>query len=364
MFARRRLIIEVIYAPLIGGSETLAFTLCKQWKADGIDTRICCLYEKQGALTAQFEAAGIPYDLMDVGELGLFRRWVRLTVYFLRYRPSAIHAHHLGTLITALIPAYLSGCWNVVYTEHSSYLIAETGWMRRAVLIASRFVRKITCVSNKMVEYFNKELRVPARKLVTVYNGVDTETFRPASDDKARGVVTIGAVGRAVEEKDYPLFLRALAILKDRGVAFSACIAGDGPLRSDLERLARELGLGQTLTFLGRRADIPKVLRSLDIYALSSKNEGMPIAILEAMATGLAVVSTAVDAVPEVIVHEANGLLVPVGDAAGFADALERLISNPALRARLGNAALHDVRALFSIQSTKELYAEYLGITP
>lgn len=364
MFARRDLIIEVIYAPLVGGSETLALTLCKQWKSEGIAARICCLHEREGALTVRFEEAGIPYDLLDLGAKPLLVRWASITGYLARQRPRAIHVHHLAMLINVLVPAYLTGCWRVVYTEHSSSLIARTAWMKVAARVGSRLVSKVTCVSNKLVQFFRQELNVPSRKLVTVYNGVDTERFRPRDRDaRAPGPLRIGAVGRLVDEKNYPMLLRAVALLRARGLRLEVYIVGDGPLGPELREMSSGLGIDDVVQFAGRRADIPQILRTFDIYVLSSKSEGLPIAVLEAMATGLPVVATAIDALPEVITHEANGLLVPAGDSAALADALHRLALDEPLRDRLGQAALADVRSLFSIQHATQLYAEYLGIT-
>lgn len=363
MFARRQLIVEVIYAPLIGGSETLAFTLCKQWKSQGIATRICCLYEKQGELTALFDAAGLDYDLLDIGGKSILLRWWIVGRYLWKWRPRAVHVHHFGSLFNVFLPAALTGSWNVVYTEHSSLLIARTGWIRRAIPILSRFVRKVTCVSNKLVQFLGRDLGVPSRKLATVYNGVDTRRFHPRVGARAEGPLRVGAVGRLVEEKDYPMLLRAFALLKDSGVAFAGVIVGDGPLAAALAQQIDALGLRDTVSLYGRREDIPELMRDFDIYVLSSMSEGMPIAVLEAMATGLPIAATAVDAVPEVLAHEVNGLLVPKGDAAAMAAAIIRLAKDPELGVRLGEAALADVRSLFSIENATQLYAEYLGLT-
>ncbi|MHB1914765.1 MAG: glycosyltransferase family 4 protein [Acidiferrobacteraceae bacterium] len=354
-------VIEIIYAPLIGGSETLAFSLCKRWKAKGIPVRICCLYEREGPLTLMFEQEGIAYDLLDIGGKGLLGRWFTVGRYLRRYRPQAIHVHHFGLLVNVFAPAYFTGCSNIVFTEHSAYVIAHRRWMRRAIRFVVRFVKQMTCVSSSLRAYFNG-LGVPAHKMAIVYNGVDTERFHPSRLRISQPEIRLVAVGRMVEEKDYPLLLEALARLKKRGYVFRADIVGDGPLASILRRQHEYLGLKDEVNLLGPRAEIPEILRRSDIYILSSKSEGMPIALLEAMATGLAIAATAVEAVPEMIVDNVNGLLVAPGDPDALANAIAQLIDDPVLRTRLGARAAKDACSLFSIEHTTELYAQYLKI--
>ena len=359
---RRELVVEVIYAPLVGGSETLALNLCKEWQVVGIRTRICCLYERSGALTKAFEEAGIAYDLLDIGGHGVWGRWARTTRYFLRTRPSAIHVHHLGSLVNILVPAYLTGCFNIVYTEHSAYSIAHTKWMRRALPVVSRLVRRFTCVSRNLAEFF-ATLGVPLEKMVTIYNGVDIERYAPgASRAELRPVVRIGAVGRLVAEKDYPTFLAALAILKADNVRFFAEIAGDGPLAAELKGLAQSLGLHDVLAFRGTCENVAAFLRELDIYVLSSRHEGLPIAVLEAMATALPVVATRITAIPEIIEDGRTGMLVPPGDPEAMAAAIRELAKDARKRRLLGEAAMIEVRKTYTIGSASRSYAAELGI--
>lgn len=360
-------LIEVIYAPLVGGSEMLAFTLAQYWRSRGVPVRICCLYETRGPLTELFERAGIPYDLMDFGDKSMSLRWLVLARYFRRWRPRAIHAHHIGSLINVLPPARLVGCHDIVYTEHSSQDIVRAPWIRHAAPWMARFVTKITCVSDTLRKFL-QEFGIPEDKMTTIYNGVDLARFHPpapaeASPAAAAAGMRIGAVGRLVEEKDYPNLLRALALLKQRGFKFEAQIVGDGPLEAMLKRLAQELDVADVVSFAGGRADIPEFLRSLDVYVLSSQREGLPIALLEAMASGLPIVATRVDAVPEALRHEVNGLLVPKADTEALAQALQRLLEDAALRRQLGMHALRDARALFSLTQVTEAYAYYLGIS-
>jgi len=359
---RCELVVEVIYAPLVGGSETLAFNLCKEWQAVGIKTRICCLYERSGALTKAFEEAGIVYDLLDIGGHGLLGRWARTTRYFLRVRPTAIHVHHLGSLVNVLIPAYLTGCFNVVYTEHSSYSIARTKWMRRVLPVVSHLVKRFTCVSQNLAEFF-ATLGVPSSRMITIYNGVDTERYRPgAPRAEFCPLVRIGAVGRLVQEKDYPTLLAALAILKNENIRFFAEIAGDGPLAVELKERAQALGLHDVLAFRGSCDNVPAFLRELDIYVLSSRHEGLPIAILEAMATALPVVATRITAIPEIVEDGRTGMLVPPGDPVAMAAAIRDLARDGRKRRLLGEAAMAEVRKTYTIGDASRSYAVELGV--
>lgn len=359
---RRELVVEVIYAPLVGGSETLALNLCKEWQAVGIKTRICCLYERTGALTKAFEEADIAYDLLDIGGHGLLGRWARATRYFLKTRPTAIHVHHLGSLVNVLVPAYLTGCFNIVYTEHSAYSIARTKWMRRALPVMSRLVKRFTCVSRNLAEFF-ETLGVPLSRVITIYNGVDTERYKPgAPRAEFCPVVRIGAVGRLVAEKDYPTLLAALAILKSENIRFFAEIAGDGPLAAELKARAKALDLQDVLAFRGSCDNVPAFLRELDIYVLSSRHEGLPIAVLEAMATALPVVATRITAIPEVVEDGRTGILVPPGNPQAMAQAIRELAKDGRRRRVIGEAAMIEVRKKYTIGSTSQSYAAELGV--
>ena len=356
----RGAIVEVIYAPVVGGSEMLAFNLCRDWQRTGIKARICCLYKREGALIAAFEAADIPYDLLDVDALPMWRRWVRIWRYLRRVRPGALHVHHLNSLVNVLVPAYLAGCFRIVYTEHSALGITRTTWMRVALPVVSLFVRCFTCVSRDLADVF-RALGVP-RRIVTIYNGVDVQRYHPnPGRPEMSPVVHIGAVGRLVDEKDYPTLLEALALLKGR-VRFFAEIAGDGPLAGRLRAQAQDLGLSKLVRFRGRCDNVAAFLRDLDIYVLSSKHEGLPIAIMEAMATALPVVATRITAIPEIIEDGVTGILVDPGDARAMADALAALAKDAGRRRALGGAAMRRVQTTYTIQHTSRSYAHHLGV--
>ncbi len=193
-----------------------------------------------------------------------------------------------------------------------------------------------------------------ADKVLLARHGVDTGRFVPAApaggpDPAALRVL---AVGRLVDKKGYPVLVAALAALHASGRQVSCRIVGAGPRRPELEALVAEMGLGQAVRFLGARThqEVATAYRQADVFVQSSvvlpdgDRDGTPNALLEAMASAVPVVASAVAGIPEVVPPDC-GLLVPPGDAAALAAALERLAQDPPLRRRLGQAARTHVEA-------------------
>jgi glycosyltransferase involved in cell wall biosynthesis len=179
---------------------------------------------------------------------------------------------------------------------------------------------------------------VPAGKPVTVVPyGVDLERFSPRPRE-ARGEIVVGAVARLSPEKGLGFLLRAVGRLVDEGKALRVVLAGDGPERRRLERLAGRLGLGERVEFLGEapHEEIPRILQGFDIFAMPSLAEGFGVAALEAAAMELPVVGSRVHGIPDVVADGESGLLVPPRDVAALAEAIGRLVDDGGLRTRLG----------------------------
>jgi glycosyltransferase involved in cell wall biosynthesis len=186
---------------------------------------------------------------------------------------------------------------------------------------------------------------------------IDTERFKPSGEEPDLDVVS---VGQLIPRKRMDVLIDAVAELRDRGVAVRAGILGEGPLKDELARRIRERNVGDRVTLLGFRDDVESVLRRARLFALVSDWEGVPFAMIEAMATGLVPIVTDVGTIADWIEHEKNGHIVPVGDARALARSIERLLADPDHRAELRAAAL-GVRAAVSLDKGVAFWRSALG---
>ncbi len=197
-----------------------------------------------------------------------------------------------------------------------------------------------------------------------VYNGVDTAKFDRMPKGTLRrelGIpdasVVLGTVAELAPVKDQRNLLAGVRAIHDAGHAVHLVLAGDGPLREDLQRLTTDLRLGDYVHFLGLRSDVPQLLADIDVFVLSSLTEGLSNALLEAMAGGKAVVATGVGGNLEVVVDGVTGLLVAPGQPRQLSGAITRLICDPALRLSMGAAGRDRARA-FPIEAMVAGYVQ------
>jgi len=206
---------------------------------------------------------------------------------------------------------------------------------------------------------------VPPRKLHHIYNGVDSDKFHPRvgprPDFAHPESIVFGSVGRMVAVKDYPTltaaFIQLMRQQPDRSERARLVIVGDGPARATCLDLLQGAGLAHLAWLPGERHDIPDIMQMLDVFVLPSKNEGISNTILEALASGLPVVATAVGGNVELVEDGVNGTLVQPGDVAGMAQALLGYLDSPARIAEQGANARRHAEQRFSIPVMAEAYA-------
>ena len=280
-------------------------------------------------------------------------------------RPDLLHALHLTSYgflsgLSGFQPSIVS-VWGTDVLEAPTVTPLHRWITRQALARAGA----ITATGLRLAEATLPD--VPERKPVTVIPyGVDLDRFTPASRD-GRGAgahVTIGAASRLSPEKGFEHLLRAVAMLRDRGIALDVVLAGDGPSRAGLARLAEELGLRERVEFLGEVAhdDVPGVLQRLDIFVMPSTWEGFGVSALEASAMELPAVASDIHGIPDVVLDGETGLLAPPADVGALADAIARLASDAALRRAMGAAGRAYVERAYRWQDNaalmERLYAE------
>jgi glycosyltransferase involved in cell wall biosynthesis len=281
-------------------------------------------------------------------------------------RPEILHAFLGFANLAASLIGRLLGVPVVIW----SYRDVEV-WKTKAHWLvdrlAVRWADAITCCSDAVRQFVLVRMNGQAPKFSTIHNGVDLETFnRPRATSRAElnlreGGFVIGTVSRLDEpKKGLAVMLRALANLAGRDglPAWQWLLVGDGPARDRLRSLAAELGLPGQVMFAGMRDDVASVLPMMDIFVCPSLYEGFGIAIVEAMAAGRPVVASAVGGIPEIVVHEDTGLLVPPGDAAALAGALATLLTHPGQARAMGARGQARVRERFSIETAVQQHQQ------
>lgn len=203
---------------------------------------------------------------------------------------------------------------------------------------------------------FSKRLQ---RRVFVIPNAVRlSPTSVQSFDQRTARIPTVVTVGRVAKQKNQALLLRAFARLLPKHPRWRLMIVGDGPLRADLEQLVNELGIADRTAITGFQKEPQRYLQQADLFVLTSHAEGFPNALLEAMSLGLPVISTNCDFGPAEIIHDGkNGILVPCLDEDSLVQAMDRLMSDPALRKKLGDAALN-VRSRYSFDSVLFLWDE------
>jgi sugar transferase (PEP-CTERM/EpsH1 system associated) len=355
-------IAHVVLSMNVGGLESIVLDLVREGRLLGQTVAVVCL-EAPGVLAQQVEAQGARLVTLDKPpgiRLGLFGR---LRSLFRELRPDVVHTHQIGALFYAGPAARKAGVPVVVHTEHGKHYDqpSRARWLAR---LAARRAARFFCVSADIAAAVQAHGIVARRKIHMVPNGIDTDRFRDRGD---RGRVRaslgipadaplIGTVGRLSEIKRQDLLIRAFQRVRARIGDGHLLLVGDGPCMGLLRELAAGLGLDDRVHFTGYQPQPAPYLQAMDVFALTSRSEGMPLVVLEAWAAGVPVVATRVGGLPELIDDERIGILVDFNNEDALARALGDLIADRPRARRLGEAGRDRVESRFSLG---QMAAEY-----
>jgi glycosyltransferase involved in cell wall biosynthesis len=350
--ARRLRVVHLTQGLEVGGQEKLLVEFARHADRARVELRFVSLSDR-GVLADDIEACGWPVCALDEPAGVRPRLVLRLAWLLRRWKADLLHTHDDRPHAHGAAAALLAGV-GVVHTRHWQ----GAGLTQRRLLLtraAAQCTTRFVCISRDSARRAVRQ-GVSRRRVSTIWNGIDLARFAYAGPDPAGPAVT---VARLSPEKDLETLLHAVALVVRRHPGFRLEVAGDGPCRADLERVAAELGLGGAVRFLGSVRDVPGLLARARLFALSSLTEGISLTLLEAMARGLPVVATRVGGNVEVVAEGQTGLLVPARNPAALADALGRLWADAGECTRLGRAGRQRVEQHFDV---RRMVAEYEAI--
>jgi len=295
----------------------------------------------------------------------LVGRLARLLAFCRRHRIEHIHAHCASEPALLAEAAQLLGGPTFSFSAHAKDLYLCPGSILRRLVAAAEFVT--TCTRHN---FHYLESCASRANVHLVYHGIDTRRFAPVPHSEGNSVLRLISVGRLKEKKGFDVLIDACGRLRDRGTKFSLRIYGYGDQAACLQAQIEYAGLDQRVTLMPpvTHAQLPSLLAKADVFALPCRvldngdRDGIPNAMLEAMAVGLSVVSTPVSGITEVIRTGVNGVLVPSEDPDALANALEELSRNRALCTELGHRARATVVSRFSWERNIETLVELLNI--
>ena len=326
----------------VGGTEGQFVEIACGLDRSRWDVHLTC-NRAVGPLRARIEATGQSVWSCGPGSFKsprFARALWRLARYLRAHRIRVVHAFDFYSDILGVIAARLAGVPTVIASQRELGDL-RTPLERRFYRLAMRLADYVVVNAQAVAERLTLARAVAPRRIVVIPNGVDTVRFSPAPSRPRRlaGHVTVGTLANLRPEKGLEHLVRAMALVRDRGAGEQLAIWGDGPLRADVERLIGEVGLSASARLRGATIEPEAALRTMDIFVLPSLSEACSNVLLEAMASGLPVVTTRVGGNPALVDDEVTGLLVPPGDPAALAKAIIRLVEDPVLAERLGAGA-------------------------
>lgn len=354
----------------MGGGQHHLLWLAERLEKKRFTVSVIC--EGKGYLVDELERRGISVHALSMSNRLSVGTLVHCVKLLRSIRPDILHTHGGTAGFVGRFSALFVPVKGIVHTYHGIHYLHEgQNVFKRLRRLADRILLsrtdRVICVAETDYQRGLMCGVVPSEKSTVIRNGIDVKKFATASagrKPRTGSLRIIGTIGRLHEQKGHRYFLAAAAKIRQRFPGALFRIIGDGDLREELNMRISELGLGDCVQLLGLRTDIPELLASMDIFALPSLWEGLPLVLLEAMAAGIPIASTNVDGVSEIIRHERDGLLVSPKDPDALAAAICRLMEDTQYAADLAKSAHERVRQEFDIErmvrSTESVYENVL----
>ncbi|MCG6154303.1 glycosyltransferase [Rubinisphaera margarita] len=344
-----------------GGAERAFVQLITRLDRTEWNPRVVCL-SGEGELVEQLRQNGIEVVCLHASRRRPLAALLKLRREMRRFRPRLVQSYLFHANLLARIAARMAGvpvmvCGIRVAERRSNSYLKLDRW-------TDRWVTRHVCVSEAVRRFTVEQGGLPAEKLLVIPNGVDLDRFRTAEPVLRTELhcsdsdFLILFAGRLDPQKGVLSLPDLAERLKPKYPQLRWLIAGEGPLRGELKQQIQSRGLTETVQLLGSRDDIPELMKTADLFVFPSRWEGMPNVILEAMAAGLPIVSTAVEGIEDLLKDDMSGAIVPIGENAALAVRIEQLIEQPETRERYASQASRAVGRCPTWDAVAEQYQE------
>jgi len=368
-------ILYIITSSGIGGAEKILYYTATGLDYDKYDISVCSL-KKMGEIARALEKQGIAVYCLHMGDRESFWGWlssiialIRLSPYIIRIRPTIIHSFLFRANILARIAGYLTGVPIIISSVR--VMGGEKKYFHYVEMITSFMVDHYITVSESVKRHIIDKSRISNEKISVIYNGVNIKSQDNAYEQNAKIPFKIEnedrilmTVGRLHEQKGHCYLIQAVSEVRKEFPKVKLLITGEGEEENNLKKLVKSLDLTNEVIFAGLSSDIEGIFPMAELFILPSLWEGLPNALLEAMAAGKPVVATKVGGIPEIVVHGETGILIPPRNPHALAIAIVDLLQDRLKAKDMGEAGRIRAGKRFSIykmiEKTENLYQELL----
>lgn len=369
----RPLIIHIVYSFDVGGLENGIVNLINRMPVERFRHMIVALADCSPSFCQRIQRSDVEFVSINKGAGHGFRLYPKIYRMLRQLKPAVVHTRNLAAL-EMVVPAWLAGVPLRLHGEHGWDNSDPDGRNRKYRLLRklySPFVSRYIALSRTIESYLVERVGIESDRIRRICNGVNADRFVPAATRREISgspfndpdLVVFGTVGRQQVVKDQPTLVRAFGMFvrmsEEAAKRARLILVGDGPLAGSLAELVQSEGLDGLVWMAGERSDVPEIMRGLDVFVLPSQAEGISNTLLEAMASGLPVVATAVGGNPELVVDLQTGLLVPALDPKTMGAAFAALFDDPARARSMGAAGRERVLANFSMDA---MMGNYLAL--
>ncbi len=366
-------ILHVVETLHVGGLERVVIDLAKEQIIRGAQCGIVCLFEK-GALANEIEAEGIPVQTCSKNS-GLDMAAIKRLARFIQdFQADVVHTHNVTCNYYAAMALMNNAKVSLVNTRHGiGDMPRRKNWLYGLSLLRTSCAVGVCDATSNMLR---RQFPVFSRKIVTVRNGIVLEAYQECNKtshlwlSKLMGLpedsLLVAIVARLSAVKNHSMLFHAFQKVLEVVPTARLVVIGDGELRPALESEVRQMGIEEEIIFLGDRRDVPSLLSGVDVFALSSMEEGYSISLLEACASALPIVATDAGGNAEIVRHKENGLLVENGDAGSFADSIIAILRSAGKRQKYGSNSRAWIEREGAVQGMcrryEDIYIEASGV--